>query len=628
MLQPGTTIGGYRVERAIGSGGMGVVYEATQLSLERTVALKVLATQLSGDPTFCERFRREAMLQAALDHPHIDPVYEAGEADGAIFLAMRLVRGPNLKQLALDGKLEPPRAVEILADVASALDTAHGAGLIHRDIKPQNILVDGSGHAYLADFGLTKAAHDAGVTGTGVYLGSLDYVSPEQIQHKPLTASSDLYAFAAVLYEALSGEVPYPRDTEAAMLYAHLSEPPPRLTDRRAELPPALDAVVAKGLAKDPELRYASARELVAAARAAMNGGIASTADFPPARARDGAAARGPAAERRRSGDTIVDPAVLREPPVLLEPDRRRAAVPRAAVWTLLALVPLAALAGYALGNARERDQPRVEGVAAAGPLTLGFPPSWAPLAPRRPIPGLRLADPIALARRDGGEELRAGLAIDAEGALVLPPAFRRELVAPPRPETVRLRSLDALRYRALRHRDVGVPLTLFVVPTDRGAATVACLGAPRTADSCESIAATLSLRGTRARGLLPSPAYGRTLRRVVTRLERVRRPARTRLRAARAQRAQVTEAARLAAAYRAARRAAAGARPGLAELPAHRALVDALDSAAAAHAALARAARANDALAWDRSAANVRGAEDAVRRALRALTRLGYRIT
>jgi serine/threonine protein kinase len=296
----GQTIAGYRVEDVIASGGMGVVYRATQLSLGRTVALKVLAQHLSADPEFRERFRREAALQARLEHPHIVTVYEAGESEEGLFLALKLVEGTDLRRLIESQELSPERALRLLEQIAAALDAAHGSGLVHRDVKPQNVLVDGRDHAYLADFGLTRSSEAGGLTRTGTYLGSLDYVSPEQIRNEPVTAASDRYALAAVLYECLAGEVPFPRDTEAALLYAHVSEPPPRLTERRADLPGGVDAVAARGLAKEPAERFPTAVELVLAAQAALE------LRHPPSaltdwRREDTSAGRG------RFGETIVD---------------------------------------------------------------------------------------------------------------------------------------------------------------------------------------------------------------------------------------------------------------------------------------------------------------------------------
>jgi serine/threonine-protein kinase len=270
MLAAGDTVAGYRIDGILGRGGMGVVYTATQLSLNRTVALKFLADILGEDPDFRERFRREGLIQAALDHPHIVPVYEAGEVDDGLFLAMRLVRGENLKELIVSGQLGVARTLRVLGPIADALDTAHEAGLIHRDIKPQNILVGGRDHAYLADFGLTKEAGATGVTKTGQFVGTFDYVSPELISGHHGDRRSDLYALAAVLFECLTGQVPFVRATDAALLYAHVADPVPAVTALRADLPEAIDGVIAQALAKDPDTRQASATAMIEEAAAAL----------------------------------------------------------------------------------------------------------------------------------------------------------------------------------------------------------------------------------------------------------------------------------------------------------------------------------------------------------------------
>src|SRR3954464_1436160 len=250
---------------------MGVVYEATQLSLNRTVALKLLAGQLGDDPAFRERFRREGLLQAQIDHPNIVTVFDSGKTDRGFFIAMRLVRGPNLKDMIVARELDAGRTLRILTPVADALDGAHAEGLIHRDIKPQNILVSGRDHAYLADFGLTKAPGEKSLTKTGQFVGTLDYISPEQIRGKPASAASDIYALAAVLYECLSGVVPYPKDSEAAVLYAHMSDEPPSVTEARPDLPAALDDVIRKAMSKNPEERHHSARQLMRDAEEAFS---------------------------------------------------------------------------------------------------------------------------------------------------------------------------------------------------------------------------------------------------------------------------------------------------------------------------------------------------------------------
>ena len=207
MIDTGVTIAGYRTERRLGSGGMGAVYEATQLSLGRVVALKVLAPAFGEDAVFRERFRREAMLQAALEHPNIVPVYEAGESPEGMFIAMKLVRGTDLRSLADEG-IEPERALGLLAQVADALDAAHAAGLVHRDVKPQNILVEGS-RAYLSDFGLTRGPGEHRTTQSG-YLGSLDYTPPEQMRGETVGPAGDIYALTAVLARSPDRRRPLP----------------------------------------------------------------------------------------------------------------------------------------------------------------------------------------------------------------------------------------------------------------------------------------------------------------------------------------------------------------------------------------------------------------------------------
>src|SRR4051794_21706067 len=193
---------------------MGGVYEGAQPSLNPTGALKLLATNLGDDPAFRERFRREGLLQAQIDHPNIVTVYEAGESEHGLFIAMRLVRGPNLKDMIVARELDAGRTLRILRPVADALDAAHGAGLIHRDIKPQNVLVGARDHPFLADFGLTKGVGEKSLTRTGQFVGTLDYISPEQIQGERATPQSDIYSLTGVMYECLTGVVPFPKESE------------------------------------------------------------------------------------------------------------------------------------------------------------------------------------------------------------------------------------------------------------------------------------------------------------------------------------------------------------------------------------------------------------------------------
>ena len=270
-------VGGYRVERLLGRGGMGVVYEAVQVSLDRRVALKVLRPELAEDAAFVDRIRREGTVQAALEHPHVLDVYEVGEAGEELFLTMRLVDGATLAELLRAGALDTERALGLLEQVAGALDAAHEAGLLHRDVKPQNVLVADGGDAFLTDFGLSRAATDT-ATASRPTLGTVAYIAPEVIRGEAPTPASDRYSFAATLFHCLSGDVVFPRGSDIATIYAHTSEAPPRISERRPGLPASLDRHFEAALAKDPAERPASARALVAAVREAF--GDATDADL------------------------------------------------------------------------------------------------------------------------------------------------------------------------------------------------------------------------------------------------------------------------------------------------------------------------------------------------------------
>jgi serine/threonine-protein kinase len=255
---------------------MGSVYLATHERLGRRVALKVIAPELAHDDDFRARFLREARVAASLDHPHVIPVYDAGEVDGVLFIAMRYVRGSTLQQVLGDaGALSVAETVRIAEQVGSALDAAHAAGLVHRDVKPANVLLaEPDGHVYLGDFGLAKPMSSASTTRTGFFLGTADYSAPEQIEGRPLDARADVYSLGAVAFHCLTGRPPFTRDTEFAVLQAHLGEPPPEVTTLRPELPLAIDRAVATALAKRPEDRYASAGEFARALREALTGGV------------------------------------------------------------------------------------------------------------------------------------------------------------------------------------------------------------------------------------------------------------------------------------------------------------------------------------------------------------------
>ena len=337
-LQLGTGFAGYRLDAVIGHGGMAEVFLAQDPRLKRNVALKVLSPELADEEEFRARFAQESELAASIDHPNIVPIYEAGEFEGRLYIAMRYVEGQDLGTLLeLRGRLAPAEAMPIFEQVGKALDAAHARGLVHRDVKPANILIVGdvSGSApprcYLCDFGLTKrisALTDP--TLTGHIMGTLDYISPEQIRGEGIDGRADVYALGCVIYQTLTGLVPFAKDEDVAVIYAHLNEPPPRATAASPDLPEALDAVVATALAKDRDLRYPTCGALVSAARQAL-----------------GDAAQAPAGET---------PTVISRPRT--RPRRRRGRI-ALGVAALLAAVAMAAFL-FSRGGSAPMEQPRV----------------------------------------------------------------------------------------------------------------------------------------------------------------------------------------------------------------------------------------------------------------------------
>jgi serine/threonine protein kinase len=272
----GSRMAGYRLEEQIGEGGMAVVFRARDERLQRQVALKILSPALAADEEFRRRFIRESRSAAAVDDPHIIPVFEAGEANGVLFIAMRYVPGGDVGTLVRRlGPLPRARAAAIVSAMASALDAAHAAGLVHRDIKPANMLVDARpgrpDHVYLSDFGLTKGSSSStSLTSTGHFMGTLDYSSPEQIRGQQVDARTDEYALACVAFALLSGKPPFHRNEAMAVMYAHLSAPPPMLTSLRPGLPPEVDEIMRRALAKAPDDRYPSCGEFADALRIAL----------------------------------------------------------------------------------------------------------------------------------------------------------------------------------------------------------------------------------------------------------------------------------------------------------------------------------------------------------------------
>src|SRR4051795_224543 len=273
-LRPGEEFAGHRIESVLGRGGMGVVYRVTDLRLNRPAALKLITPALSADEDFRRRFQRESQLAASVQQQNIVTIYQAGEAEGLLYITMELVQGTDLRELITQrGRIDMPTAAAIVTQLGAALDAAHASGLVHRDVKPANVLIAAAPplHVYLTDFGLTKrTSSQSGMTKTGLFVGTIDYAAPEQIKGWPVDARADVYALGCVLFEMLAGTPPFRRENEYATMYAHTSDPPPPLG-----VSPALDAVVARALAKEPDQRYPSAGDFARAVAAAAAGHVA-----------------------------------------------------------------------------------------------------------------------------------------------------------------------------------------------------------------------------------------------------------------------------------------------------------------------------------------------------------------
>ncbi len=271
-IRIGSEFVGYRIDELIGRGGMGVVYRAHDLRLKRTVALKLMAPELALDERFRERFSREAELAMSLEHPNVVPIHDAGEIDGRLYLAMRHVEGTDLRALLREeGPLEPDRTLAICRQVANALDAAHATGLVHRDVKPSNVLLDGNEHVYLADFGLTRRLDEqGGPAGESRSVGTPAYLAPEQIEGESVDGRTDIYSLGCLLYECLTGDAPFAGGSRLAVAWAHLEEEPPSAHERRPELTEAIDAVIRKAMAKEPDDRYPTCVALITAAEEAL----------------------------------------------------------------------------------------------------------------------------------------------------------------------------------------------------------------------------------------------------------------------------------------------------------------------------------------------------------------------
>jgi predicted Ser/Thr protein kinase len=508
LLRSGDVIGGFRIDDVIGVGGMAIVYRAEQVSLGRPVALKVLSSRLTSDTVFRERFRREGTHAAALEHPNIVPVYDSGEQDGNLYIAMRLVEGTNLAELIQTRGVTADQTIELLRPIASALDTAHASGLIHRDVKPQNILITSKGHPYLADFGVAKGSNTQGLTATGGFVGSVNYASPEQIRGLTLTAASDVYALTAVLYQCLTGEVPFPRETDAGVMHAHLNDPPPSLPTLTGA-DSDFHTVLARGMAKDPGARYGHAGDLINAAALSVGrlpiAKRTSVPAFPPT---DDCASpertAGQTAADRDGGSNPAAPAEVHAPSDLTEADRRRPALPEppaaprdrrrllgaivAGLVVAAVAVAIVAIAGSSGSSARTID---------AGNLILKANSAWK--STDTSVRGLHLGDHVGL--RSGDIAVAAG---QVSAPSTIPAAVSPALVttwgSPSRSVVVSLPLGLARRY-SWQKNPLGA-LVAFVVATEHGESTIACTSPPaRIAameSACSELADSARIVGTR----------------------------------------------------------------------------------------------------------------------------------
>lgn len=366
----GTSFGRYRLIELLGRGGMGEVWRAYDTAIDRVVAIKILPAEMSKDAVFQQRFRREAHAAARLNSPHVIPIHTHGEIDGRLFVDMRLIEGRDLQSLLARGPLPPERAVRIVEQVAKALHAAHKVGLLHRDVKPSNILLDHDDFAYLIDFGIARAAGELGLTAAGDVIGTFHYMAPErfsagQVDARPVDARSDIYALACVLYECLTARHPFPGDSLEQQITNHLKTPPPRPSSTNPGVPGGFDMVISRGMAKDPAARYGTAVELARAARAAVGTPVMSPqptqSTVPHHDQARTASAQEPATIQRPPQNAVSSPPQAASPP----PWWRRKPV---VLSTAATLVVAAVIAGVVLATSH-----RGAGAGESRQVTLPF---------------------------------------------------------------------------------------------------------------------------------------------------------------------------------------------------------------------------------------------------------------
>jgi hypothetical protein len=609
VIDVGSILAGYRIDGVAGRGATSTVYAATELAAARRVAIKVLADGSGGRTAVRERFRRAALVQQSLGQPNVLDVYEVSENGDVVFFVMQLVGG-TLAELIAD-EAAVTRTLPILRQVADALDFAHGTGVVHGDVKPRNILVGEGDVAYLADFGLAVAVSQV-ASAAAASPGTIDYSAPERLRGEPPTPSADVYALACVLFECLTGSVPFPHDKTAAVVGGHLYDAPPRASELRRGLPSEIDEILRRGLAKEPAERPRSGRELVDGAEAALGSVAAHVLASPPPRTEVRPA--------RPADDTLDDPLPFLPAPPAIDTDEG-SGVSRRAVALAVAGLALLALLGAWLGH---RGPDGVEArPLARGSAALTVPNAWGQ-APMPRLPGLNLLTPLAVAPREAPRPVTLVAGTVRAG----PPTFLPESVsAGQRREIVQLDG--GVGYRYAGPRSLGRTATLFVLPGPEKSAIAACIAhrpAGGALRECESVAGTLRIRRGVAYDAEPSRQFAAAYKAAMSVLRVARNAGLELLHKAMTRRMQGHAAIHAAVAYRTTSASIRRTQPPpIARATADR-LLSAIDLAGVGYTRLGWAARRGDTAAYARARHLILDAEADIRQGRRELLELGYR--
>jgi hypothetical protein len=650
-LEIGSSFAGYRIEELAGrQRGIGRVYVATHLESERElefppwpVALKIFTPPKQEEATFKRRFEETVARQAQLHHPNVVSIYEANTAP-LPFISMTLFRGSNLADLIGSGELDDSGVLSVIRAVGAALDAAHQQDLIYRRLRPSGVLVASeTRRAFLGDFGAGRSPVSTQLLpneGLGTFV---DYISPEEARGSEPTVRSNVYSLAAIAFECLAGEPPFPFQEGSQTLRARLEGPPRAIRTLRPDVPEALDAVLQRALEMDPDRRHSSPGELVKdlerrfprkARRGARFDAVTAVAGTPtiaampplspPAESQRRAPKAAPAAATSADGTAA---------PTKQRGSRRRGLLSPAILIAAVLVAGAASLGSVLSRNSHSSDELRPSRQLSSGPMELRYPADWKRARRIPSSPALALREPVALVAPGRAGATGAGPAI-VGGALAsadprsLPETLLQSLPSAPKSEAVDLGRVQAYRYRGLRPRGFDGVANLYVVPTTASPLLLACLATREAAGflaRCERVVSTVTPVGASAVPLAPSPTYARGLRRLVTKLDRVRRAERRVIRRTRTRGGQAVAAAHVSRAYGAARRAATrlAAPPGARRIHAY--VVRSLARAGAAYRRMAAAARARSARRWSSARADAVTSERAVQGGIRALRPLGY---